>query len=312
MMNEEPLVSVIINCFNGSKFIEKALHSALTQNYTNFEIIVWDNQSTDNSKEIVDSYKDKRVKYYYAPKHTLLYEARNLAIAKSNGQFIAFLDCDDWWEEDKILKQVRKFQSEDFAVVYSNMRLVFDKETRFGKRINNLVCKLLSRDYIKNHHEKKEGYILDEILKKYIVGLPSIMINRKYFSGFDQRYHVIGDMDFIIKTATKHKLGYINEKLAFYRVHGFNESFKNRKLQIKEWKIWLKEMEENEIISKLNSFKELKYKVLYLEAMDYIAERKIKAAIVNILKVPMKLWKLKMKMIVILLSPPIVVKIFRS
>lgn len=312
MENNKPLVSIIINCFNGSKFIEKALLSALNQNYTNLEIIVWDNQSTDNSKEIIKKYNDKRIKYFYAPEHTLLYQARNLAIEQSKGELLAFLDCDDWWKEDKISKQVRKFQSDEYAVVYSNMRLVFDKETRFGKRINKLVCKLLSRDYIRNNYAQKEGFILNEILNKYIVGLPSIMINRKYFSGFNERYHIIGDMDFVVKTAAKYKFGYINECLAFYRVHGSNESFKKRKLQIEEWKIWLREVENDTTISKLNSFKKLKYKVLYLEAMDYIADRNFKAAIASINKVPLKLWKLKIRMIIILVSPQIVVKIFRT
>lgn len=312
MENSKPLVSIIINCFNGSKFIEKALLSALNQNYTNLEIIVWDNQSTDNSKEIVKRYNDKRIKYFYAPEHTLLYEARNLAIEQSKGELLAFLDCDDWWKEDKILKQVIKFQSDEYAVVYSNMRLVFDKETRFGKRINKLVCKFLSRDYIRNHYAQKEGFILNEILNKYIVGLPSIMINRKYFSGFDERFHIIGDMDFVVKAAAKYKFGYINECLAFYRVHGSNESFKKRKLQIEEWKTWLKDMENDTSISELNSFKKLKYKVLYLEAMDYIADRNLKAAVASINKVPLRLWKLKIRMIIILISPQIVVKIFRT
>ena len=310
--DSNPIVSVIINCFNGSKFIEKAIESVLAQSYKNLEIIVWDNQSTDNSANIVNSYNDKRIRYFYAPKHTQLYEARNHAISKSIGTFISFLDCDDWWEHTKIYKQVKKFDEDDYAIVYSNMRLVFDKKTRFGKRVNKLVCKFLSRNYVSGRNVKTEGFILDQILKKYIVGLPSIMINKKYFTGFDEKYHIIGDMDFVLKTAAEFKLGYIDENLAYYRVHGFNESFLKRDLQIKEWKIWYENTKKNSLISKFDSFNDLKYKVLYLEAMEHISNKRIKMAYECLLKFPLSMWKLKLKIIIVILSPNIIVKIFRT
>ena len=97
---EQPLVSVIINCFNGEKYLSEAINSVLLQTYKNWELIFWDNQSSDRSAEIALSYDDPRIKYFYASKHTLLYEARNQAIEKSKGEFIAFLDVDDWWEVD--------------------------------------------------------------------------------------------------------------------------------------------------------------------------------------------------------------------
>ena len=76
--SEKPLVSVIINCFNGEKYLLEALDSVITQTYNNWEIIFWDNQSTDKSAEIFKSYKDSRLKYYYASSHAdILYEARN-------------------------------------------------------------------------------------------------------------------------------------------------------------------------------------------------------------------------------------------
>ena len=67
-MSDQPLVSIIINCFNGEKYIRKALDSVLTQTYENWEIIFWDNQSKDKSAEIFKSYDDKRFKYFYISK----------------------------------------------------------------------------------------------------------------------------------------------------------------------------------------------------------------------------------------------------
>ena len=81
--NNYPLVSVIINCFNGETYIAEAVKSILDQTYKNFEVIFWDNQSRDKSAIIYKSFNDKRLKYYYAKKRTSLYEARNLAIKKS-------------------------------------------------------------------------------------------------------------------------------------------------------------------------------------------------------------------------------------
>ena len=86
MQNSNPLISVIINCYNGEKYLREAIDSVINQTYQNWEIIFWDNQSTDSSKQIVTSYKDNRIHYFCAPTHTSLGEARNLAVEKANGE----------------------------------------------------------------------------------------------------------------------------------------------------------------------------------------------------------------------------------
>ena len=314
---DEPLVSVIINCFNGARFIENAIISVFKQTYKNFELIIWDNQSTDDTKKIIDSFLDERIKYYYADKHTNLYTARNKAVEQSNGQFITFLDCDDWWEKNKIEKQIKKFQTGDFSIVYANQRLIFDKKTRFGKYIDVLVCKILSRDHINVKKFKKKGFklegnILNEIISDYKVGIATVMIKKEVFDQFDSRFHIIGDFEFIIRTASKYQIGFIDEILASYRVHGFNESFRMRKLQIAELKTWYDETEKDKLISKLESFKMFKYKLMYLEAMYNVGDKNYREVIRVIYNIPMNLWKLKIRLLIILLSPSIVVKIFRT
>tara|TARA_Y100001970_G_C14255233_1_gene874824 strand:+ start:4856 stop:5812 length:957 start_codon:yes stop_codon:yes gene_type:complete len=315
--NDNPLVSIIINCFNGSEYIENAIESILKQTYINFELIIWDNQSTDDSKNIISKFIDSRIRYFCADSHTNLYTARNKAVEKSRGDFITFLDCDDWWEETKIEKQIEKFKTGDFAIVYANQRLIFDKKTRFGKHVDIFVCKFLSR----NHINKKillrkginlEGNILRDIIEDYKVGIATVMIRKELFDKFDDRFHIIGDFEFVIRTASKYSIGYIDEILAYYRVHGFNESFRMRKLQISELKMWHKETEKNEVISKLNSFKKFKYKIRYLEAMDNVGDKDYKKVIKTIMEIPFSLWKLKLRLLIILLSPSIVVKIFRT
>ena len=85
------------------------------------ELIFWDYASTDNSKKVIEEFKDTRIKYYKSEKYLKLYNARNLAIQKANGKFITFLDTDDWWDENKLQKQVSLFSNnKDIGFTYTN------------------------------------------------------------------------------------------------------------------------------------------------------------------------------------------------
>ena len=120
----EPLVSIVMNCYNGEKYLRQAIDSIFNQTYQNWEIIFWDNQSNDKSSEIYKSYKDSRLKYFCSKKHSLLCEARNYAIEKANGEFIAFLDVDDWWMECKLKKQIELFVDQKIGFVCGNYFIV--------------------------------------------------------------------------------------------------------------------------------------------------------------------------------------------
>ena len=76
MKNIKPLVSVIMNCCNGEKYLRKSIQSLIKQSYSNWELIFWDNKSTDKSKQIFMKFKDKRVKYFYSSKYNTLYKSR--------------------------------------------------------------------------------------------------------------------------------------------------------------------------------------------------------------------------------------------
>ena len=130
-MKNEPLVSIIMNCYNGEEYLRDAINSIVNQTYENWEIIFWDNRSTDKSAEIFKSYDDSRLKYYLAPTHAnILYKARNHAVKKTKGDFIAFLDVDDWWLNDKLEKQIPLFEVSVVALVYGNLWWVFEKKNK--------------------------------------------------------------------------------------------------------------------------------------------------------------------------------------
>ena len=88
-MKNKPLVSIIMNCYNGEKFLKESIQSVISQKYKNWELIFWDNKSTDRSAEILKSFKDKRISIINQKKK-LYIRARNLALAKTKGKFIAF------------------------------------------------------------------------------------------------------------------------------------------------------------------------------------------------------------------------------
>ena len=130
-------------------------------------MIFWDNHSSDNSKQIFHSFKDQRFKYYYADKHTTLYEARNLACKKTNGDFIAFLDCDDWWYENFLSSRTSFFfENENYDFSYSNCHQYFEKSDR-------------REIYSKN--DLPSGKIYDFLSKKYLVNVNSFVVRKKFF-----------------------------------------------------------------------------------------------------------------------------------
>ena len=119
-MSYKPLISIIMNCYNGEKYLSQALKSVLEQTYDNWELIFWDNQSIDKSAKIFKEYHDARFKYFYASSHTFLYEARNEAVKRTKGEFIAILDVDDWWIPEKLEMQLSLFKDDEVGVVYGN------------------------------------------------------------------------------------------------------------------------------------------------------------------------------------------------
>ena len=103
-----PKVSVVMNCFNSERYLREAIDSVFAQTYSDWEIVFWDNASTDNSARIAKSY-GPRLKYYRGDENVSLGEARNYALGKARGEYIAFLDCDDLWAPDKLQKQIPLF-----------------------------------------------------------------------------------------------------------------------------------------------------------------------------------------------------------
>jgi glycosyltransferase involved in cell wall biosynthesis len=279
-----PLISIIMNCYNGERYLQEALDSVINQTYKNWELIFWDNQSTDKSASIVNSCNDKRIKYFYSKKHTLLYKARNLAIEKSQGEYLAFLDVDDYWDLTKLGKQILVFsKNPEVAIVYSPFS--------FKNEIQNTYKEF-------NKKNLPEGMIVDKLLRNNFMGLLTVLLNRGIIDGqreiFDSRLHIIGDYDMAIKISAKSKVACIQQALATYRWHGGNESILHKELNIKELESWSIEMRKEPLISDNKGFEIFLTNILYMKAMLSLMKGDILTPFNYFLKLPFGIKKLKL------------------
>jgi len=257
----EPLVSIIMNCYNGEKFVGDAIESILAQTYENWELVFWDNQSTDASADVVKSYEDERIRYFCSDKHTILYEARGFAYAKTKGALITFLDVDDQWYPEKLEKQVGLFDDDEVGMVYAN----FHKwDTGNDKK------------WLAFEDALPEGNALDDLLNKYSVGILTLVLRRKAFESlevqFDSRFHIIGDFDLVIRMASRWKVRAVQSPLACYRIHQENETGKNLHLTVRETLEWYREYEKDEIIGASKSLRKVKLRITYVKAIALISD----------------------------------------
>ena len=295
-MQEGPLVSIIINCFNGEKYLRRAIESIISQTYKNWEIIFWDNQSNDRSAKIFKEYKDDRLKYYLSSSHIeILYKAKNLALKKVNGEFVAFLDADDWWLPEKLEKQIPLFDDPDVGMVYGNVWLFFEKKNK-------------RKIYKKGN--LPTGKILNELLNDYVVGSPTYVIRKKSLESlefyFNENFHIIGDFDINIRLSVNWKIDCVQFPLAVSRRHDKNISILNREKEIYELKTWFKQMKNNHLISSQNNFKKVILMAHYLETMQSIVENGFIKSLLMITRYPFSFNKIKL--ILALLLPNFLLK----
>lgn len=228
MKKIDPLVSIIMNCHNGEKYLPKSISSIISQSYKNWELIFFDNSSKDKSKKIIKSYKDKRIKYFFSKKKLKLYHARNLALKKTKGKYVSFLDVDDLWDKKKLKFQINYLKkNKEFKIAYSNY-IVYNETT---KKKYNKYSKIF-----------ESGYITQSLLNNYTIGILTVMFEKKIISTncFNKNYNVIGDFDCFLKLSLKNKIAYTSKPLAVYRIHNDNYSTKNLNQYLEELRSWIK------------------------------------------------------------------------
>lgn len=246
-----PTVSIIMNCLNCSKYLREAIDSVFAQTYTDWEIIFWDNASTDNSAEIAKGYGDK-VRYFRSDKTYPLGKARNLAIEQARGKYIAFLDCDDIWLPKKLERQIPLFERN------TRVGLVFCNTIFFNDR------GVSYRIYGKKRPPK--GYAFRDLLKRYYLANVAVIIRRDVLDDlnewFDEKLDMVGDADLYLRIAHDYEIDYVDEPLAKWRMHEESLSFSKKELAPKQGELLMQKF--CNIYEKFE--KEYKEELLFMKA----------------------------------------------
>lgn len=221
------LVSVIMNCLNCQKYLREAIDSVYSQTYQNWEIIFWDNASTDKSGEISRSYGEK-VRYFRELETITLFAARNKALQKARGEYIAFLDCDDVWLPRKLEKQIPLFIDSQVGIVFCDVIYFNDKG---------------ESEILYSRRKYRTGHCFSSLLSDFFLSQPAIIIRRSALNDltewYDPRLPCSGDADLFLRIAYKWHLAMVNEPLAKWRLHAANLTSKRGYLVPEEFDLML-------------------------------------------------------------------------
>lgn len=234
-----PKVSVIMNCLNSDKYLSLAIDSVYAQVYKDWEIVFWDNCSTDNSSKIAKSY-DEKLKYFRGEKTVPLGEARNQALKQAKGEYIAFLDCDDLWLPQKLKGQIPILENNSkTGVVFSNS-ITFN-----GQGWSRLI-------YGKKY--PPTGKVFKELLGNYFLSIDTVIFRKKVLDTldewFDPRFHMVEEAELLLRIAYQGwEFSYVCESLSKWRMHQGSSSFSKPELYPKE-----KEMVIDKFCDKFDDF----------------------------------------------------------
>ena len=240
---EENKVSIIIPVYNAEKFIGKTIESVLNQTYKNWEILIFNDKSKDNSLKIIKKYskKDKRIKVVDSKENVGVVAARNKLIEIATGEFIAFLDADDYWKQNKLEKQI-KFMLKNNALISCTE---YTRVTEDEKEINDIII--------------KEIITYEDMLKNNYLGCLTVIYNanklgKRYFKEREKNEDYVLWLEIVKETKIIFGL---KENLAFYRVLNNSRSSNKIKAAKDRWNVYRK-------IERLSLFKSIYYFLQYV------------------------------------------------
>lgn len=212
-----PLVSVIIPVYNRADTIQRAIDSVLNQSYRELELIVVDDDSTDNTVEIVRTYQDKRLRLLCLDNNRGANYARNTGIRAASGDYIAFQDSDDEWMADKLTIQLEYMLENNRKVSFSPY-LLYD-----GTEVKTVPDLTENTTYY-------EDNMTDILRKRNMISTQTLMVCREVFQRagiFDESFNRFQDYEFAIRLVQNYKIGCIKEPLV--RVYRMKDSITNDK-----------------------------------------------------------------------------------
>lgn len=216
--NNLPEVSIVITCYNYARYLPSCLDSVINQTFRDFEIIVVDDGSTDQTPVIVKKERYKKLIRYIYQNNRGQANAKNAGINSAKGKYIAFLDADDCWEPDKLEKQLPLFTRQNVGVVYSRARYI----DSFG---HDLDLKL-SLKYL----QPRRGRVTDYLIMDNFIPFSSSVIRRDCldrFGAFNELYRMGIDWDLWLRISTEYEFDYVDLPLLMYRIGHAGQMSKN-------------------------------------------------------------------------------------
>jgi glycosyltransferase involved in cell wall biosynthesis len=197
-----PFVSIVIPTYNRARLLRRAVQSILNQTYQNFEIIIVDDCSNDNTENVVKSFPDERIRYIRHEKNKGAVVARNGGIKAARGEYIAFQDSDDEWLPEKLEKQMKAFENgpPNLGVVYTSFWLIDGSTKTYSPP-----------SYVK----RTEGEIHDALLEVNFIGTPTVVVKKECFekAGLFKSLPRLQEWDLWIRISEHYSFSHVNEPL---------------------------------------------------------------------------------------------------
>ena len=224
MIKENPTVSVMMNCLNADSFLKNAIDSVYSQSFDDWEIIFWDNASTDKSLKIAQSY-DHKTRIFSSEETVNLGKARSEAALKAKGKYLAFLDCDDVWLDKHLEILLKKFnEDEDIGLIYGRSKIINEDNSTVGF-------------YPHIDAELPSGNIFKELCKQNFIPFVSAMADKKKFfeaGGFPSDFKHSTDYYLFLNMAQVCRVKAIDSIQSCYRIHQTNLTNSSKSLAAKE------------------------------------------------------------------------------
>tara|TARA_B100000795_G_scaffold269901_1_gene261020 strand:+ start:4590 stop:5495 length:906 start_codon:yes stop_codon:yes gene_type:complete len=215
-----PLVSIIIPTYNHGHFLGRALQSIVDQTYSNWEVYIVDGNSTDNTTEVVENFIDPRIKYLKTEIKGSIAASRNVGIEAASGEWIAFLDSDDWWKVDKLETCLKYITEEVVDLIYHDMEIKYINKGFFNRKKTN-------------SRQLKKPILIDLLVVNNPIYNSSVVVRKKLLNkidGLDEKLELVAVEDYhtwLRIAKLTNNFFYLPYTLGYYLIHDQNISRKD-------------------------------------------------------------------------------------
>lgn len=210
----EPLVSIIVPTYNGSKWVAETINSLLSQSWQNIQLVIVDDCSTDDTVATIEAIDDPRIVLVSTDTNSGIGPARNRALREATGKYVAFCDHDDLWLPEKLSRQIRFLEDNpDLGMAYSDVYYMLDEER--------------TEQTLFEERPPKRGAVFDVLLESNFIPNMTTVARRdciQDIGDFTSDNMLSEDLDYWLRFAAKYSIDYVDAPLAYHRRHANNQS----------------------------------------------------------------------------------------